>query len=130
MRSGSYHSKFTYTHLLSCHIARCPSLFLAAALSVRAAAAASRQSIISSSTNSSSGSGRSGSSTSRSSEESRAQPGAGISLRSQAAYYLLNPDGDLPDTQATFEPWLKDQLKLKVNLCTRCKEKHSSSQRD
>ena len=30
------------------------------------------------------------------------------------AYYLLNPDGDLPDTQATFEPWLKDELKLKV----------------
>jgi hypothetical protein len=37
-------------------------------------------------------------------------------LRAGTSYFVLNPDGDLPDTQATFEPWLQDALRLQVRV--------------
>jgi hypothetical protein len=43
----------------------------------------------------------------------------GAVLRAGTSYYVLNPDGDLPDTQATFEPWLQDALRLQVTVWSR-----------
>lgn len=42
-----------------------------------------------------------------------AGPGEPLSVNPWDSYYLLNPDGDLNDTQSTFEDWFRDKLQWK-----------------
>lgn len=69
------------------HFFRCPSLPVAAAAALRAARAAPGA-------------------------PTTALPPRPPALDLAAAYFLLNPDGDLPATQAAFEPWLRGALGL------------------
>lgn len=55
---------------------------------------------------------RQGGSSSTATSSSKGVPASGLDLSS--AFFVLNPDGDLRDTQHTFEAWLQQDLDLQV----------------